>query len=493
MTNKHFTVSALLLSLCACSNNFKEAREDTRKVDREINELATKRTPQVVAISKPPVRLSRVETFDQPEWLSHPRNVNVDGLPLMMVLQQILPSDVVVWLDGDIDPNKPVKVSSIGTISDALNVVERNTSYGIKVKNQRLEVRQFETETFVINLPVGKYSAQLGSQGQQASASATTTVGAGAAPRIEGQYINVEYDQVDVFTDIKTALRILLTKDSEDSDTAGTEKEIEGDIEVATSIGAITVRTTPARMVNVRQAIERFQDELSRQVLLDITVLEFRSNFGQEQGVDWDLLRKTGGGSLQFFIPGTTTVSGSAGYGLAFSGINKWDGTQAFIRALKQQGNVSTETPISALLLNNQPGRISQTLTMPYADEVKTQANENVITASVTRANAVEGVDMMMTPKVQNDFVWLRISGKLSKVVAEDERTIFDTALQFKDTRESEINFSNKLRYGQSIVIASVKQSSTTSEETRSIFSGGKGMQREVVETLVLLTPRRVQ
>lgn len=493
MMNKHLIISVLLLSMSACSNNFKEAREDTRKVDRKINELASKRTAKVTTISKPPVRLTRVETFDQPEWLKNPTNINVDGLPLMMVLQQVVPADVDIWLDGDIDPNKPVKVSSVGTVADALNVIERNTNYGVKATKQRIEVRQFETETFIINLPVGMYSAQLGSQGEQASSESGGTVGAGAVPRVEGQYINVQYNQVDVFTDIKTALRILLTKDSEENTGAGTEKEIEGDIEVATSLGAITVRTTPARMVNVRQSIERFQDELSRQVLLDITVLEFRSNFGQEQGVDWDLLRRTGGGSLQFFIPGTTTVSGSAGYGLAFSGINKWDGTQAFIRALKQQGNVSTETPISALLLNNQPGRISQTLKMPYADEVKTQANENVITASVTRANAVEGVDMMMTPKVQNDYVWLRISGKLSKVVAETEKTIFDTALQFKDTRESEINFSNKLRYGQSIVIASVKQSSTTSEETRSWFSGGKGTQREVVETLVLLTPRRVQ
>ncbi|NSM26907.1 hypothetical protein HT094_22690 [Shewanella sp. ZOR0012] len=93
-------------------------------------------------------------------------------------------------------------------------------------------------------------------------------------------------------------------------------------------------------------------------------------------------------------MPGTNTVSQGSAYGMAFKGTGKWDGRLRFIKALEKQGTVSTETPITALALSNQPSRIAQTLTKPYLYEVKSESNENVVSASVTRATQSEGVDI---------------------------------------------------------------------------------------------------
>lgn len=101
---------------------------------------------------------------------------------------------------------------------------------------------------------------------------------------------------------------------------------------------------------------------------------------------------------------------------------------------------------------------------------------------------------MMITPKVMDDAVWLSIAGKLTKIVGKRNETVHDVQLLFLDTRESEINFTNKLLYGQTVVIGSIKQTSTTAESNSNFgVPSGEGTLSNTVETLVLLTPRKVQ
>ncbi|WP_240695005.1 hypothetical protein [Vibrio parahaemolyticus] len=81
-------------------------------------------------------------------------------------------------------------------------------------------------------------------------------------------------------------------------------KELVGDVRVVPGLTAITVRTTPSRMAQVRRLIDTYQAELTKQVFLDIRVLEFRSNLGKDQGIDWNLVKDVGDGTLNFIIPG---------------------------------------------------------------------------------------------------------------------------------------------------------------------------------------------
>lgn len=88
------------------------------------------------------------------------------------------------------------------------------------------------------------------------------------------------------------------------------------------------------------------------------------------------------------------------------------------------------------------------------------------------------------------------VSGQLQKIVSRENREIFNNQANFLTVQKSEINFVNKLRYGQTFVIASVKQTSRSAQRTKSFWSdllGGTGSQNDTVETLVLLTPRKAQ
>ncbi|MCS4309508.1 hypothetical protein M2404_003880 [Rheinheimera pacifica] len=484
-----FLSLSISVVLAGCSSDYRNARKEADAVHQRITENTEVNYAQVSVISKPPISIEPIkETIDIP-WLNEPAAVRVDRLPLSVAISQIMgdTKGIKIWFDGDVDPNKQVTLNFSASRADVLNMLASQTGYGITPGPDSLEVRRYESEQFIINIPTGSHTGQLGSQGTQTGTGAGNL--GGGQSRIEGQFINVSYSDVNVTEDISNSIRGILKKDSDEGQT----EELVGSVNFIKSLSAISVRTTPDRMKQVRKLVNDYRAELSKQVLVNILVLEFRSNLGRERGVDWDIVKAVGDGAIRFFVPGTQTVSQGAGYGIAFTGNGAFDGTTALIKALKMQGKVSTDTPISALLLNHQPGRISQTMRIPYAAEITTQANDNVVSASVTRDVQVEGVDMMVTPAVDRDHVYFRISGKLTKIVGDNRETIYDQQLRYLDTREAEINFTNKLRYGQSVVIGSVRQDSITTENSRSMGGFGDGMKKETVETLVILTPRRVE
>ncbi|MFB1079506.1 type II and III secretion system protein, partial [Photobacterium damselae subsp. damselae] len=164
------------------------------------------------------------------------------------------------------------------------------TGYGFAPSEHSLSVQRYLTETFMINLPTGTITSQQGSQGE--------TKGEGENTKVEGQFINAAIESQNAFNEIANAIKVVLKSDSEDN-------KLIGDVQSVPSMGSITVRTTPSRMAQVRQVVDNFQQELAKQVLLEITVLEFRSNLGKDQGIDWQLLKNVGDGTIKFLIPGT--------------------------------------------------------------------------------------------------------------------------------------------------------------------------------------------
>ena len=483
---------AIIVSISGCvSQGYTDAVNDNSKVQGQITELTTyKPSPKVTRLSSPPVSLDTIEISNHPLWLDKDVSIGISNLPLSVVLSILMDgTGAVVSYDSGVSPNSIVSLSYKGKLGDALDVLVGENDYAVKVSDERLTVIGFENETFKITLPSGVYSGQLGSQGTSKESGGDT----GGNPRVEGQFMNVAYESVNTFKEIENGILSILPKDG----VGDKVNEVEtSSVQVIPSLSIINVRTSPNRMKQVRSFVDAYQRELNKQVVLEIQVLEFNSNLGKEQGIDWSLARDIGSGSIKFFIPSTSKISNSSGGGIAFEGTGKWDGTTALIKALEKQGSVSTTTPITGLILNNQPSKISQTSTIPFLSEIKVESTEGVISTEVKRDKLSTGVDLMVTPNVHDDFVWLRISGKLSKITNDENEKVGDTSLRFLSTQESEITFTNKLKYNQTYVIASVKQNRTEGKKEKMFGLDILGSQASVVEnteTLVLLTPRRAE
>ncbi len=331
------------------------------------------------------------------DWLKKPSSVNAIDLPLSVVLENLMSDvNILIYFSKDAQPSTPVTLNFSSTRQAVLNALSKEAGYGIEFTNNRLEVSKYITRIFTLNFPSGEMSGQLGSQG--------STSGEDSA-RIEGQYLNIEYSKVAIVDEIVKSLEKVL----------GGGELAKQSMAVSSTLSSITVKATIDQMQDIEYVINHYKKELAKQVTLNIQMIKFRSNLGTERGIDWNIVKNTGDGLLQFFVPGTTTLSEGAGYGLAFTGKGKWTGTESFIKVLEKQGSVSTQTPITAMVLNNQPAKITQQRIIPYIYEASSESSEGVISASVTRKNEVEGVDMMVNSIVQDEYVSLRISSQLQK------------------------------------------------------------------------------
>ena len=467
-----------ILSGCA-SQDFKDTLAANEAVHQNITELSSQTLYKKVGIiTKPPMTLNPIVESVNTDWLKKPSSVNAVELPFSVVLENLMSDvNIPIYFSKDVQPSTPITLNFSSTRQDVLNSLSKESGYGIEFQNDRLEISKYITRVFTLNIPSGSMSGQLGSQG--------TTSGEDSA-RVEGQFLNIEYSDVGIVEEIADSLEKVL----------GGGELAKQSISVSPALSSVTVKATIDQMQDIEYVIDHYQRELSKQVTIDIQMIEFRSNLGTERGIDWNIVKDTGNGLLQFFIPGTSTISEGAGYGLAFTGTGKWTGTQSFIKVLEQQGSVATQTPITAMILSNQPAKVTQQHIIPYIYEASSESSEGVISASVTRKTEVEGVDMMINTIVQDEYVSLRISGQLQKITNRSTEKVGDIALGMLSTQKSEITFANKLRYGQTYVIASVKQATTTAEQTKSFWMewfGGTGTRNETIETLVLLTPRKVQ
>lgn len=467
---------SLLLAGCA-SEQYKQNLEHNDKVHQQIGEYTNYIKPEKVQrFDKPPVEIVPIsKTKSDTSWMNEKLTTNYKSKPLSLVLDEIMyPIDVPIYFSENVDPNKRISFNYSHTRKNILNLISRVSGYGIEYINDRLEVTKFVTRVFPLNIPSGMVSGQLGSQG--------TSKDSGV--RVEGQFINVAYKDLNFTQEIADSIKAVL----------GGSEAANNAVAVLPSMTSISVTATPDQMQTIEEVINAYQAEISKQVFLEIQVLEFKSNLDTERGINWNIVKDMSDGTLQFFVPGTNTVSQDAGYGLGFIGADKWTGTEALIKVLEKQGTVSTQTPITALILNNQPAKLTQQREEPYLYETSSDNSDGVVTASVTRDKEREGVDMMINAKVSDEYAFLRISGQLRKIESRDTKKVQQIDLGMISTQSSEITFANKARYGQTYVIASVKQSSKTAESSKNFWStlfGGTGSSNRTTETLVLLTPRK--
>ncbi|GIU42918.1 hypothetical protein TUM4438_10620 [Shewanella sairae] len=481
-----YIVGSLLLaaSVSGCvSQDYTDTKAEVAETQSKIAAL----TPalelnHVSVITKPPVIVTPLIKKNEIKWLNKSVKIHVNRLPLSQVLSDVMRGvDADIWYDNDVNSNQFVSLSANSSRQNVLNLLGSQTGYGFVATQDKVEVRRYLSETFKIHIPVGVVSAQQGSKGAASSGNDAT--------KVEGQFISTTLSNVDVVGEVTKAIEAVLKSNEEDG-------ELVGGVESVSSLSSFIVRTTPDRMRQVRQIVKQYQAELEKQVVLNIQILEFRSNLGKDRGIDWNILKDIGDGTLQFVIPGTTTAAATNGFGMAFQGSGKWDGTTAFIKALEQQGSVSTETPINIQTLSNQPGRLSQTLTTPFLSDIKVNTTDNSSDTETTRGSVSEGVDVFVSANIQQDHVWLRIAGSLTKIAADTTEEVKDTKLRFISTRNVDLSFTNKLRYGQTVVIGSIKQQTTGANKSASFGIDGLGSQatnNETVETLILLTPRRVR
>jgi type IVB pilus formation R64 PilN family outer membrane protein len=190
-----------------------------------------------------------------------------------------------------------------------------------------------------------------------------------------------------------------------------------GKVVASPATGTITVVDTPDTLDRVAAYIENENKTLSRQVVINVTVLSVSLSDGDEYGINWDLVYSTLNnkyGIKNVVAPSKNAVGFTAGI-LSTSSSN-YAGSTLLINALSEQGKVRRQTTASVVTLNNQPVPVQVARQTSYLASLQTTVTAQVgTTTSLIPGMVTSGFNMSILPHVlANGTVMLQFSTDIS-------------------------------------------------------------------------------
>jgi type IVB pilus formation R64 PilN family outer membrane protein len=323
------------------------------------------------------------------------------AIPPPSSLQQALPltgsadaglGAYLVYRDGDLKGLLDMAASRFG--------VSWKYAHGV------IEFHYVDTRTFQVNAVPGD-SALSASVGSSSGSEGGASGGAGGSSSGGGSNSNSQ----------TTAVRSQLSVFSSLEKSVGSMLSPHGSVVSSPATGTLTVTDTPAILARVDKFIERENRTLSKQVMINVTVLAVSLTEEDSYGLNWeavysDLFRRYGISNT--FGAGQNSTSFSAGI-LNTSG-SKFAGSSMIINALSSQGKVRKETSASVATLNHQPVPVQVARQTAYLKSSQTTISANVgSTTSLTPGVVTSGFTMTVLPNLlDNGTVMLQFSTDIS-------------------------------------------------------------------------------
>lgn len=501
-------LSLFLLTGCY-SNPYKVVKETNRNIDdnaqniNEANRLLAAREPPVIVKHDNYVNPTPISPNSSPAWLQTPISLRAQGIPLRLLVSRILRNTpATVSYQPSIQIDQPVTINYHGTIRGALTELSNRTNYAFQVNGNEVDWQSFVVRTFDISFMPGSATYMVG-QNAGGSPGSSNASGSGDIVSVHGNLGNEQYSnlkaQLSVWADLQNTLNSL--------------KSADGKVTVSESTTTVTVMDHPSNVKAIAQYIKQLNRAMTRQVSIQVSVLELQLNKEFNYGIDWNLLQAALG--TQFAINGqagtAADVSNSTlANGLVTLTIGKPD-SNAIIRALSVQGKLSIVTQPTMVTTNNQVAEVRITKDTGFLQSITTTTAVNAGTStSLTPGMVTDGFTLYLLPKIQDDKIYLQISSTLSNLLTLAEVNNKGTTTPSKDNENSsnfqsiqvptltEKHFNQRavLESGTTLIITGFQQL-RDQENTVAPFGiealGGKGAQTQNIQTIVCITPTIIQ
>jgi type IVB pilus formation R64 PilN family outer membrane protein len=511
-----------LLSLTACSMNPIVLSKDTSKnIDNVQARVTTLRNG--AAEDMPNLRYTSTTAVlpparwqSQPQWMNNRVSMRGQNMPFSFWVDKVVtPTGANISYQDAMNQNFSLPFNYTGTVQGALDKLAATTGYDYTVTGNEVNWYEYITKTFDVSFMPGASQYMMGGQTQIAgttSGSSGSSGGSGgstAATNISGQLQAGQYSNLQaslsVWTDLQNTIKTMLSKD--------------GKVTVSQATTTITVSDRPENVRLVGDYLASMNKDLSRQVALQVEVLQIHLNKAFSYGVNWNVVTHKisvlGGlaSSTSTSLGGNlTSVGGIVPTGLGFGITNS--NPKVLIEALSQQGEVTTVTNPRVVTLNNQVAQIGITSQKSYLASSSVTNTANVGTqVSLTPGIVTTGFTLYVLPKIMNHDVFLQLTSELSNL---DSLQTFNSATgestsssssssssssnqttpttQIQEPTVSSKSFNQRVMVpsGCTLVLSGFRQ--VTNESNKSApFSidaiGARGVQQDNTEILVLITP----
>lgn len=468
-------------------------------------------------VDKTPISLAK-----QPSWLKNKIIIRGESLPFSYYSRLIVGGtgqNVLTHYQTGLDDTVKISMNYSGTVKGALDLLAAKSNLVYSINCNSIYWKTFVTKTFDVAFMPGSSDYMMG---KAAGASGISSVGmsggsagfggAGGAAQISAiiddsaaaQYSNLK-GTLSIWKDLEATIKQLLSP--------------QGTVIVSESTTTVTVRDRPSNIDLVSKYISNLNNNLSRQVLVKVQVLDITLNSDFNFGINWDLMKRTLDGTtfrlkMNFGTPiAITPLSGGTISDNQFLSATQTGVTafNAFVNSLSQQGKVSVVTEPRAVCLNNQVSAIRIVSQQGYLASVQTTslagsstAGGASVTSQLTPGSVTTGLTLYILPKILGDKIYLQVNADLSTndglttisssagTVTTGSTTSGGSVIQVPNTTQKQFNQRSVVNSGDTLILSGfreVKNQTGAMQLLESQALGGKASTQRLKETIVLITP----
>lgn len=295
----------------------------------------------------------------------------------------------------------------------------------------------------------------------------------------------------ELYDDLRKTVETLLTPDS-------------GRYYLSTASSTLTVTDTPEVLDRVRRYIDTENGRLNRQVTLKVEVYSVTAKRANETGLDWQAVYNsvTGvGASLTGNFASAGSTASSAGMSIletATGRAGRWRGSEIFIRALAEQGDLAVVTTQTSTTTNMVPVPVQVADQTVYLAYTRTTTSDSYSTTELTPGSITTGFNMTMIPYVRDSGdIQLQFSFNLSDSPTIRTVTSSDgnTSIEMPYTKLRSLAQRVNMKSGQTLILSGYE--STADQDTREgtftpknwLFGGGRAVSGQRATLVILITP----
>ncbi|MBG6717612.1 PilN family type IVB pilus formation outer membrane protein [Ectopseudomonas hydrolytica] len=236
-----------------------------------------------------------------------------------------------------------------------------------------------------------------------------------------------------------------------------------GRMSMSSSTGTMTVTDTPEVLARVGDFLNGENSNITKQVLLNVKVLSVTLTDKDDLGIDWNLVYTAVNGKWGVGWKNVTQADAAAVQGSVsiLDTSSQWAGSNLLVKALAQQGRVSTITSPSVTTLNLQPVPVQVARQTSYLASIQTTTTADVgSTTSLTPGTVTSGFNMNLLPYVMpGKELLLRYSINLSALKQIRQVSSGDNTIEIPEVDNRIFSQMVKLRSGETLVLSGFEQS----------------------------------
>ncbi|ECI5767318.1 hypothetical protein D5770_16580 [Salmonella enterica subsp. enterica] len=413
--------------------------------------------------------------------LSQPSSAGVIASQLSQAVGQGGVTNTIVQLSHSLSEPDNIQVNYTGPLSSFLNQLASHFDISWRFTGGKIVVSNMEIRTFTITTLPMRFTGS-----NQVSTSGGSGGGSGGSGGGSGQQSLSISMNMDFWSDLQKNLKIIIGSN--------------GSFNTSTSTSSVTVKTTPSNMVQVENYITKINNELARQVTINVAVYSVEVTDTSNLALSLSGILKQGGREL-----GTLSSSAFAAGGLptltAYFNGDGSDNNEALLSALDKAGKVSIVTSASVTTMSGQPTPLQVGGNRTYVSEIGTTMNNVSTQSTVSTSSISSGFSMNILPRVlDNGQVLLQYGINISSLVGAhngfDEVTAAGTTIQLPDVQQRSFVQSSLLQNGNTLVLAGYEQQrnetadSGVGDPNFKALGGSRAGSHEKTLVVICITPR---